>query len=227
MKNEYYVYAYLREDGTPYYIGKGKGNRITAKHNVPVPKNCTNIIKIHEELTEEFAHEMEILFIATYGRKNNNTGILRNLTDGGEGSSGHTFIPSEEWKEDRRQLMSGDKNPMKNSEISSKFKGDNNNARTQSARDKLRGDKNPAKRTEVRNAISDALTGIPKPHMRGDNNPMRDPKIAEKMSGDNHFSKRENYEWPTKKCEHCQRTFSIGMFNRWHGDNCKSFVQNS
>ena len=87
---EYYTYAYLREDGTPYYIGKGKGRRIFDKENrtsCSVPKDKRRIIFLKQNLTEEQAFIHEIYMISVFGRKNNGTGILRNLTDGGEGFS--------------------------------------------------------------------------------------------------------------------------------------------
>lgn len=86
MNNTYYVYQYLREDGTPYYIGKGKGRRAWVKQRViPLPEDLNNILIIQDNLTESEAFNLEAELIIKYGRKDNNTGILRNLTDGGEG----------------------------------------------------------------------------------------------------------------------------------------------
>ena len=87
--NNYYVYQYLREDGTPYYIGKGKNNRAYVNNrriNKPTDPNRIEIVR--DQLTEQEAFTLEIDLIALYGRKDLGTGILRNLTNGGEGVSG-------------------------------------------------------------------------------------------------------------------------------------------
>jgi hypothetical protein len=96
----FYVYAYLRskdsEHGkrlTPYYVGKGQGNRAFFSHQrrIFIPKDKAFIAFIQEGLTEREAFDLERYCIAAYGRIDTNTGILLNLTDGGEGPSGFRF----------------------------------------------------------------------------------------------------------------------------------------
>jgi len=95
MTQFYYTYAYLREDRTPYYIGKGKRDRIySTRRRLKPPKDKSRIIFLKQNLTEEEAFKHERYMIAVFGRKDNGTGILRNLTDGGDGVSG--FIHTEE-----------------------------------------------------------------------------------------------------------------------------------
>lgn len=94
--NIYYVYFYLRENYTPYYVGKGKGRRAFNAHkNMPIPKNKSRIIIIEQNLSELQAFILERYYIRWFGRKDNNTGILRNLTNGGEGASGKSYTAEE------------------------------------------------------------------------------------------------------------------------------------
>ena len=88
MENVFYTYAYLRKkDRTPYYIGKGKGKRAYDKHThrVKVPDDRDRIIFLKENVSEREAWDYEREMIQFYGRKDLGTGILRNMTDGGEG----------------------------------------------------------------------------------------------------------------------------------------------
>ena len=89
MADKFYAYMWLRDDGTPYYIGKGTSNRafVDGSHNVPCPKDPARIVVFaRSSEVEAFATEIEL--IAMWGRKDLGTGCLRNFTDGGDGVSG-------------------------------------------------------------------------------------------------------------------------------------------
>lgn len=92
--NQFYVYAFLREDMTPYYIGKGSKNRLWEKRKgTQQPKDKWRVVVVQDGLTEADAFEFEKRLITLFGRKDLGTGILLNRTIGGEGAVGRKSSP--------------------------------------------------------------------------------------------------------------------------------------
>jgi len=126
--NNFYTYVYLdprkpgiynygeyKFDYEPFYVGKGKGNRLKningrSKYFKRIINKIKELelepvtIKLKENLEETESFKLEIELIKLIGKKNLKEGPLTNLVDGGEGSSG--YICSEKTLEKLRKKYS-------------------------------------------------------------------------------------------------------------------------
>ena len=118
----FYVYEHIRLDNfTPFYIGKGKGDRAYVSkrnehHDRIADKYGYVVVIIKYGLTEEEAFELErdiiedLVFNEGYGidikdfKYNKKDSYLTNATWGGEGASGRTYMPTKETVEKIKKI---------------------------------------------------------------------------------------------------------------------------
>ncbi len=195
----YYVYAYIRKsDGTPYYIGKGKNDRAFQRHvGVSIPKDRSKIIFLETNLSNIGACAIERRLIKWWGRKDLNTGILINQTDGGEGSTGRKM--TNETKEKIRQANIGKRHSDKSkSQMSIKKIGNKNGINSP-------GNTGMKHTVEQRKKISDA----------GKNRIVTDE--TRKLLSE----QRKGIPKPKSECPFCHQILATNIITRFHGERCK------
>lgn len=178
-----YVYQHVRLDkNEPFYIGVGTSPKRAyskfARNNIwvkIVKKAGYKVEIVFDNISRKEALEKEKELIKKYGRIDKKTGILSNMTDGGDGGTGH--IKSEELckkmselykeriKKDRsmveamhrhnrgRPLSEETKRKLSESKKGRKL--------TEEHKAKLRGRPAPSKSPEVRKRLSELFKGRP------------------------------------------------------------------
>lgn len=176
MRNDFYVYAWTRPDTDEvFYVGKGRGKRdVSMKRSNPHFMNiieklmrdglAATVARVHDNLSEEDAFQLEREEIARHGRRNLGTGSLANLTDGGEGCSG--AIVSAETRARRSVAMRGIPRTRQWLERMSSGLSGNQNAlgavRSPETRARMSAAQRlqPSPSAAVRAKISTAVTGV-------------------------------------------------------------------
>jgi hypothetical protein len=88
--SQFYSYLWLSTDGTPYYVGKGQGDRAFENHphrvnlSIMRPADRTRIL-VFPMASVQDAFESEKALIELFGRELDGTGCLMNTALGGNG----------------------------------------------------------------------------------------------------------------------------------------------
>ena len=248
-EKRYYAYVYKYPNGTPFYFGKGTGKRIL-KHlwdakagrnlhsfNIRVIRKLLEnnehpiIEKIIDNIDQEFAVLIEQEAIQKYGRRDIKTGILVNMTSGGDGAINLS--------DETKKRMYKPKTEEERKKQSLRMKGKNNpfygKKHTKESIDKIIAaniGKKVIHSEETKQKLSKTHQGQLNPFFGKKHTLETIQKITEsskrnsakywqgKKFSDAHLAKLRIQ----KTCPHCGKIGKGSAMNRYHFDRCKKAV---
>ena len=213
----YYTYAFLREDRTPYYIGKGKGNRAYRRRDkgIKPPKDKSKILILKQNLTEEESFRHEVYMIAVFGRKDLGTGILHNRTNGGDGVSGAVVSD-----ETRRKMSEALKGKPRSKEIRRKIseahKGKTHSEK--SRRNMSESQKGKTFSEETKRKLSEAKKG--KTHSEETKRKLSESQKGKTFSEEHKRKLSESQKGKSRSEESKRKLSEANKGRKWWNDGC-------